>query len=327
MSRREDRSSDARRHRSRFDREPSPKRSRRDDNKQERERLPVNTKLDNDRDSDRKHHRQLRDPPPLQPASAHDSKIETRTMNKDTDNRTIGPLEITKKISDPAKVPQPRLLYSRHDEVAGAGQNGRAFNRSMTDREHGSWRDHKEHQNSRTEVKKAVASDVKNEKPRDGRYENRPSRHDEYFRTEANPALKRPAFREQKIPAVDSEKIEKTATDSEKKIQNQRGAESGRRDERRFNSERSGRHERSSFVRDKELTRGEAMSNSRDRYGGGLRSGYRGREGFSGVQGFDRPAGGRVEKWKHDLYDEANRSPKAKNEEEQISKIEALLAS
>ncbi|GFP88638.1 hypothetical protein PHJA_001007500, partial [Phtheirospermum japonicum] len=180
----------------------------------------------------------------------------------------------------------------QHDDRAGAGQNGRAFNRSRTDKEHGSWRDSKEHQNDRTEVKKTVVK--------------------------ANPARKRPAFREQKLPAVDPEKIEKTATDTENpKIQERRGVESGRR----------GRHERPSFARDRELTKGEAWSNGRDRYGGGVRSGYRGREGFNGGQGFHRAAGGRVEKWKHDLYDEANKSPKAKNEEDQISKIEALLAS
>ncbi|CAA2999701.1 Hypothetical predicted protein [Olea europaea subsp. europaea] len=44
------------------------------------------------------------------------------------------------------------------------------------------------------------------------------------------------------------------------------------------------------------------------------------------LQGY-RPTGGRVEKWKHDLYEESNRSPTPKNEEDQIAKIEALLAS
>ncbi|MCL7040714.1 hypothetical protein MKW94_028783, partial [Papaver nudicaule] len=35
----------------------------------------------------------------------------------------------------------------------------------------------------------------------------------------------------------------------------------------------------------------------------------------------------KAEKWKHDLYDEANKSPTAKNEEEQIAKVQALLSS
>ncbi|KAK9116907.1 hypothetical protein Sjap_015854 [Stephania japonica] len=35
----------------------------------------------------------------------------------------------------------------------------------------------------------------------------------------------------------------------------------------------------------------------------------------------------RAEKWKHDMFDEANRSPTPKNEDDQIAKIEALLAS
>jgi hypothetical protein len=33
------------------------------------------------------------------------------------------------------------------------------------------------------------------------------------------------------------------------------------------------------------------------------------------------------EKWKHDLFDDANKSPTTKNEEDQIAKIERLLAS
>lgn len=34
----------------------------------------------------------------------------------------------------------------------------------------------------------------------------------------------------------------------------------------------------------------------------------------------------KVEKWKHDLFEEANKSPNQKNEEEQIAKVEALLS-
>lgn len=65
---------------------------------------------------------------------------------------------------------------------------------------------------------------------------------------------------------------------------------------------------------------------SRDRYSGGGGS-YRGRERFNGRLGQRRQSGEPVDKWKHDLFDEANRSPTPKNEEDQIAKVEALLAS
>ncbi|KAI3445884.1 hypothetical protein Pfo_002549 [Paulownia fortunei] len=325
MSRREDRSSDPKRHRSRFDREPSPKRSRRDD-KLEPERPPVDPKLDKDRDRDQKHGRRLQDPLPLEAALAHDSKVETRTMSKESENKTNRPQEGTKHSSDPTKVPQSRT-YFQHDDRGRDGQNGRSFGR-RTDKEHGWWRDSKEQQNGRAEVK-TVASDAhrKDEKAKDNREEdNHVWRHDGFFEMEANPKppmRKRPSFREQKIPA-DPEKADKIAANLVTLNLQDHAVESGRRDERRHASERSDRPDRS-FARERELTKAEAWSGSSDRYGGAS-SRYRGKERFTARQGY-RPTGGRVDKWKHDLYDEANRSPSPKNEEDQISKIEALLAS
>ncbi|KAL6545893.1 hypothetical protein OROGR_009767 [Orobanche gracilis] len=101
MSRREDRSSDARRPRSRLDRESSPKRSRTDD-KVRSERPPVGTKLDKDRDLDHKHHRRLRDRLPLESPLA---------VSKDSDKKISGPPEDTKRSSDPTKVPQSRSYF------------------------------------------------------------------------------------------------------------------------------------------------------------------------------------------------------------------------
>lgn len=37
--------------------------------------------------------------------------------------------------------------------------------------------------------------------------------------------------------------------------------------------------------------------------------------------------GYQAERWKHDLFDEGNRSPTPKNEEDEIAKVEALLSS
>ncbi|CAN1153164.1 hypothetical protein LINPERPRIM_LOCUS14516 [Linum perenne] len=61
---------------------------------------------------------------------------------------------------------------------------------------------------------------------------------------------------------------------------------------------------------------------SRDRYG----SSYVGRESFNGRQSYHPRSGRREEKWKHDLFDEATKSPTTKNEDDQIAGI-ALLAS
>ena len=63
----------------------------------------------------------------------------------------------------------------------------------------------------------------------------------------------------------------------------------------------------------------------RERCGSGGTN-YKERERFSGRQGY-HPGGTRAEKWKHDMFGEANRSPTTKNEEDQIAKVEALLAS
>jgi len=68
---------------------------------------------------------------------------------------------------------------------------------------------------------------------------------------------------------------------------------------------------------------------SRDRFNGGDNgSRYRGRDRFRGRRAYDSSGtGGRVQKWKHDLFDDANQSPTAKNEEHPIAKVKALLAS
>ncbi|XP_012835318.1 PREDICTED: uncharacterized protein LOC105956042 [Erythranthe guttata] len=127
---------------------------------------------------------------------------------------------------------------------------------------------------------------------------------------------KRPSFREQKTPA-DAEKATNPNQDHP--------AESGRRrNERVYSSRHSDKPERS-FAGERELNKAQRVS-SRSNFSSGDR--YReGGDRFTARQGYNRPSGARVEKWKHDLYHEANRSPTPKNEEDQISKIEALLGS
>ncbi|KAL7125227.1 hypothetical protein ABFS83_14G103100 [Erythranthe nasuta] len=251
MSRREDRSSESKRRRSGFDREPSPKKLR--DGKPE-------TGPEKDRsDRDFKQHRTL------------DSKVGSGTVSKDSLS--------TKK-------------YSQHDDRGSVGQNGRSFSR-RTDNERGWWRDSKHEQNDRAiNDREEIEA---NRKP---------------------PMRKRPSFREQKTP-TDTEKATNPNQDHP--------AESGgRRNERVYSSRYSDKPERS-FAGERELNKAQRVSSR-----GNFSSGDRYREGgdrFTARQGYNRQSGGRVEKWKHDLYHEANRSPTPKNEEDQISKIEALLGS
>lgn len=155
--------------------------------------------------------------------------------------------------------------------------------------------------------------------------------HDKYFQVEADP--KQPArkrsFREKK-DQDDSEKADKATEELLKSNPDEHlVSDNARRDERGgYTSRHSNRPERA-FAGDREVNKGDTLRDnfsSRDRYGN--RSGnYRGRDRFTARQGYRAKTGGRVEKWKHDLYDEANRSPSPKNEEDVIAKVEALLAS
>lgn len=308
MSRREERSSESKRHRSRFDRDPSPKKSRRD-GKPETERQPTEPDLDKDRpDRDHRHHRRLQDPLPL----------ESGNMSKESENGADG-LRV-----DPTKVPQSRSYFQQHGDRGYAGENGRGFSR-RTDSVRGWWRDPKEQRNDWSINKTASAgAQQKDEKLKDNREGSHAWRHDGYFEMEANPkppARRRPAFREQKIPA-DPEKTNRAADDPVMSNPQDHATGSGRRNERGYNYRYSDRPERP-VAGGRELNKAGNVS-SGDRSGGNSR--YRGRERFNARQGY-HPTGGRADKWKHDLYDEANKSPPPKNEEDQISKIEALLAS
>lgn len=160
-------------------------------------------------------------------------------------------------------------------------------------------------------------------------------RHDGFFEMEANPnrrpppaARKRPAFREQKAPAEAEDVLHKSKEDAggpggpghlgERKEDRERYSSHWERPERTFAREsmRSNRRDDS-----------RGGFSPRERFIGGNRN--MGRDKYNGRQGYSRSGGNHtpVEKWKHDLFDEANRSPSPKNEEERIAKIEALLAS
>lgn len=166
--------------------------------------------------------------------------------------------------------------------------------------------------------------------------------HDGFFELQADAPLlrKRPAFREKKLSPELVNTAGAIATESAKPSHLNRSVMgSARREERggyylhgSDKAERSFKeaNERNARAGDGGPRRGEIQRVgylSRERFSTG--GGFRGRERFNGRYGErnqDRQGGFHVEKWKHDLYDEANRSPTPKNEEDQIAKVEALLA-
>lgn len=328
-SRREGRDSDSRRHRSRFDQEPSPKRSRKH-SRPETERPPTT----HNSERDLKHHRRLQDDVPLDVPSAQDSKSE-RTARKPSENVAVKDDGIkessdpnegsrhrsSKHSSNPSVVPRSASFF-QHDERGSAGQVDRS-SRHKAATERGWWKDAKEPSNRATTNDKQM----NDEKSKVSDKQNDVWRHDRYFEVmeDPKPPVKRRSFREEKIP-VDTEKVEKAATELVKPNPSHPEVDGGRKNERTDHMSRHpGRYGRP-FAGERDANRGETWRGkfpSRDRYHGN--GDYRGRDRFNSRQ-VHNPSKV-VEKWKHDLYDEANKSPTPKNEEDQIAKIEALLAS
>ncbi|XP_071716562.1 uncharacterized protein [Rutidosis leptorrhynchoides] len=301
MSRRD---SDSRHHRSRFDREPSPKRVRRDA-KTATERTA--SKLNDHNDRDQKHHRKLKDSFAADTYVVPGSKIETAALSKEPAKKTNVYRDGTKNSSANIEAHRSRSRF-QHDERAGQGRSFR--HRETAERE--GRKDSRDQQSGRaTNRSSTIDAKLRDDKTRfDG--------------TELDlkqTSNRRRSFRETKIP-VDVSTGDKSATQVSKIPEgNERKEERGKpiekppmdRPNRRISGER-------------DPQRNEMHSKkfeSRERYGGGNFGGsFRGRDNER--QGH---SGGRADKWKHDLYDEANKSPTSKNEEDQIAKVEALLAS
>ncbi|XP_018683819.2 uncharacterized protein LOC135676419 isoform X2 [Musa acuminata AAA Group] len=228
-------------------------------------------------------------------------------------------------------------LPMQHDERGGAGHGGRSYVR----------RDADEGRNNAKEqtgdrVDKIEASDMQRKydsRTRAHAGDNNEWRHDGFYELEVEAAAprKRPAFSERKM-ATEKDSVAAPPTGPESRNHHDHqmlGAV--RREEKGNNFSRGDKPERC-FNRaddrydkrgDRYLQRNEinrAGYQSREMHGG---RDVRGRERFTGRYGernMSRESGFQAEKWKHDLFDEANRSPTPKNEEEQIAKVEALLS-
>ncbi|XP_043712923.1 uncharacterized protein LOC122661558 isoform X2 [Telopea speciosissima] len=341
MSRREGREYDAKRLPSKRERELSPKRTRRD-GKPLPERTPNNHNLDLvDHPSwDQKHRRQLKDALPLE---APPTKVGTDITDKEMGLKTNGLQDGAKHLSDPTVVPRSRSFFQvlfqfmenvlLHDERGSAGQSGRRLVRRAA-ADHGWWSDPKDQSDGRMNDK----MEPNGIHQRDGRTQanvdkNNVWRHDGFFELEAEPSApskKRPAFREKKMPPDSDTAGSVKGTESVKQDVVDRMVSGGERKEERGGLSRRDvdRTERSRPGDLEPIHRGErSVPPSRERFRGS--GSFRGRDKFSGWHGEKNQyhsSSFRAEKWKHDLFDEANRSPTPKNEEEQIAKVEALLA-
>ncbi|KAL2454213.1 cyclin-related [Abeliophyllum distichum] len=157
MSRREDRYSHSKRRYSRFDREPSPKRSRRD-GKPETERQPTDSVMDKDHlDWDQKDRLRLKDALPLEASLVKDPKLETGAASKESEYKTDGHYEGIKFSTYQTKVPESRS-YFQYVDCGNAGQVERSFSRRAS-AERGWWGDAKEQLNDRIK-NKTVESDA-----------------------------------------------------------------------------------------------------------------------------------------------------------------------
>ncbi|KAJ0264496.1 hypothetical protein HA466_0028430 [Hirschfeldia incana] len=289
MSRRESRDSEAKRDRSRFDRESSPKRSRRD------EKHEADAVLMSKRDfdvTDKKPRQSLRDAAPLE--------ADSQGLRKDDDKKH--PETTTKRAPHLSEGLRSRQYHQHDDDRRTTGRDDR-----RPTSEKGSWRD------SRDQSTRRAGHD---EKPQHRRDEDKSTwRHDRFHEsgddTKGPLSRKRPAFREKKIPEESRNDTDRTRTEDAKDT-NLNGR---RQNERSWRSN----NERPATGRDRVWNRDDG---SRQSYRSD-RDGFN-RNGRGGFQGSWTKA---EKKWDHDLYEEANKSPARANEEEQIAKVEALLSS
>ncbi|KAK4284474.1 hypothetical protein QN277_001302 [Acacia crassicarpa] len=326
MSRREGRDSDSKRRHSRFDREPSPKRSQRDE-KQERERDRVISSanhengIGNRTDRDQKHHHQLHVEAPL----GHDPKQEARALNKDTDKKQNYYNDPPKRPSNPTEVPRSSSHF-QYAERSSNGQVGRSSGRMATG-ERGWWKDSREQLIEKETSHRREQRDEKSQAKPDNNTSLRKYGLSERRYDPPPTTKKRPAFREKKIP-VDHEDAKAVATEPVKSNQTDHPLERNeRRKERSYNPRPWDRPDKQQYGGDGAPNKNEASGDvfsSRGRYKGN----YGGRNRFHGRDREDfRVSKTGVDKWKHDLYQEVNKDPVPKNEDDQIAKVDALLAS
>lgn len=289
---------------------------------------------------DQKRRRRLQDPLPLE-VPLH----ETEALRKGSDSKSYNS-------SKPTNVPHAGS-YFQHDERNAVSSSRNVRRRPYPD--HGSWSDSSK---SRTTDRYGDRADYADVRGRENRAQvlakeegsDKVWRHDGFFELEANEPQerRRPAFRETKVVSQDGDSGSKTAIAIDKRDGYNKVADSIKREGRGDANERhheietwservseGGWRGRENVPRNEDVERGRWLErdphNDRFQYRGRFSSSLRGRERpgrqFDGSESNQlRSRTFSAEKWKHDLFDQANRSPTPKTEEDQIAKIEALLA-
>ncbi|KAL2561766.1 hypothetical protein AAZV13_20G100900 [Glycine max] len=285
------RDSDSKRRHSKFDREPSPKRYRRD-GKQERERDRNRVTSDGGDQRNPPHHFRR------EPFDAAPKKSNSNDHHE----------------QQPKHSSQPPRSRSYHQVGRSNGQReagGKVFTQS------------KENNESQSREQRDEKSPVK--------LDDSLQKRDGFTARKDDPPTmrKRRAFREKKIPADSADANPASIVEVKPSHTDHPPERNERKDERSSNPHHLDRPEKQNAegrAPNKIEARRDGFS-SRARYGGsGGNNNYRGRDKFNGKQGY-RPIKTRMEKWKHDLYQEVNKDPIPKNEDDQIAKLEALLAS
>eukprot|EP01018_Ginkgo_biloba_P002999 Gb_20212 [translate_table: standard] len=306
---------------------------------------------------DQKRRRRLQDPLPLE-VSLQETvpKPEYEIGQKGSDPKFREPTVGVERSSNPTHVPHAGS-YFQHDERS-AVPGGRNIRRRSYDR--ANWNDRTKGQPGDRYRDRADLADERGKEDRgqvlakeDG--PDKVWRHDRFFELESNELQERrkPPFREKKVFSQVGNSSSKTivtggdkhdgfnkVSDSVKREgrvdANESQHEVERWSERDPGVGRRGRErDRGHVVRNEDIERGRWLEKDPQiewsQYRGRFGSASRGRERLG--RRFDasernqfhsRTFGG--EKWKHDLFDQANRSPTPKNEEDQIARIESLLA-
>ncbi|XP_021724714.1 uncharacterized protein LOC110692029 [Chenopodium quinoa] len=271
--------------------------------------------VDKDLDIDKNHRHRRQDALLLEISPASESKQDVKDASSMLESKTNGISERTIQSNPPAV---SRGSYRQHDDRRTAARDGSRSGRRSTS-ERGWWSD------SRDEDRAAHRSapsnpKVREEKARAQGGDNHAWQHDKFLEAESDahpPTKKRRPFREEKLP-LKSEDVDNAVPEPSKFDHPASSTGGTGRWEHRAHDRRPlerNEHDRG-YVKERSFSNRGRVENTgfppRGRFNGADDNGkFRGRENFGGRQGY-RSSGSQAEKWKHDLYDEANRSPPLK---------------
>ncbi|KAJ4820129.1 hypothetical protein LUZ62_032695 [Rhynchospora pubera] len=325
MDRTDDRDSHFRRRHSRRERTPSPKRLRRD--------------RESERERDERRHRDLgrfdknnsRETERSREVKSAEVKGSIDGLKDSSGTKDNGPSDVDRLNSDPKEFARSKI-YLQHDDRGSSGQVVQIHIRHDADKTRSNLKEHRsgEKSNVKTEIEMKHTSKKKADSGWD---------HDRFVQPDLDllSEKKRPVEPELGLKTPNAEHKSSDFANIDKKKNDTRDDRFSRRDDRvvsRENLPRSWRVDR--FTRrEGGFNRGNGTGNGngvqrndfRDRFRG--RGPPRGRDRYNGPRLRDghqqqQTSGAQTDKWKHDKYEEANQS--LNNEEDQIAKVEALLA-